>query len=109
MRFLGDFLLTVKSKAIEEDVAKVLAMKWPFTSDASPNDLPTSSRHYLAIKALIHEHNLDAIAVRCWPELPNFPGIESWCYLALARLASEGNKLNLLQFFMCTWPIFYFL
>ena len=27
---------------------------------------------------------------RCWPELPNSQIFGSWCYLALARLATEG-------------------
>ncbi len=31
---------------------------------------------------------------RCWPELPGIQedgGLDQWCYMALARLASEGN------------------
>ena len=43
------------------------------------------------MKSLIKEYNLDGIAVRCWPELPNSKELGSWCYLALARLASEGK------------------
>ena len=46
------------------------------------------------MKHLIEEHNLDGIAVRCWPELPNSAEFESWSYLALARLATEGKKVS---------------
>lgn len=82
----------IDSAEIEKDVEKVKANKWPLTGQASYDDLPTSSKHYLVMKKLIEDHNLDGIAVRCWPELPNSPGFESWCYLALARLATEGKK-----------------
>ncbi len=82
------------TKAIEEDVKAVKAKGWPLAKGASFEDLPMASKHYLAMKKVISEHNLDAIAVRCWPELPNDPGFESWCYMALARLATEGNSLS---------------
>jgi L-fucose isomerase-like protein len=47
-----------------------------------------SSRCCLAVKKLVEEESLDAVALRCWPELPNEFGI--WPYLAVARLASDG-------------------
>ena len=50
------------------------------------------------MKSLIKEYNLDGIAVRCWPELPNSKELGSWCYLALARLATEGNKYPFFKF-----------
>ena len=43
------------------------------------------------MKQLIKDQNLDAIAVRCWPEFPNSKVFQAWPYLALARLATEGN------------------
>lgn len=57
------------------------------------HELNQSSRHYLAMKTLIADNNLDALAIRCWPELPGPPesgGLDQWCYMALARLATEG-------------------
>ena len=39
-------------------------------------------RHFL------DEENLDALGVRCWPEMPNTFG--QWPYLGMARLADEG-------------------
>ena len=71
--------------------------KWPLTGEAMVEDLPLSAKHYLALKNLIKEYNLDGIAVRCWPELPNSKEFDggAWCYLALARLASEGNEYSI--------------
>ena len=43
---------------------------------------------YLALKRLVEAENLDAIAIRCWPELPRDYG--QWPYLAVTRLADEG-------------------
>merc|ERR1711892_1388206 len=34
--------------------------------------------------------NFDALAIRCWPELPGPQGLSQWAYMALARLATEG-------------------
>ena len=48
-----------------------------------------SSRYYLAVKKLVDEESLNAVALRCWPELPNEFGV--WPYLAIARLASDGT------------------
>ena len=58
-------------------------------------DLEISSKHYLTMKQLIAEQNLDAIAVRCWPEFPNSKVFQGWPYLALARLATEGVYIYL--------------
>ena len=84
---------SVPSEAeIEADVQRMKACNWSLTgAEASYEDLPLSSRHYLAMKKLIKEHNLDGLAIRCWPELPNSQIFGSWCYLALARLATEGE------------------
>jgi len=51
-------------------------------------ELDVSSRYYLSLKNLIEEETLGALAVRCWPELPNVTG--QWPYVALSRLLSEG-------------------
>lgn len=80
--------LQISQEEIQQDVEKMKI--FPLTKEASVEDLPSSSKHYLGLKKLIVEHNLDGIAVRCWPELPNSQTFGSWCYLALARLATEG-------------------
>ena len=83
----------VDAKSIEQDIKKM--EDFPLTKEASKEDLIFSSKHYLAMRQLIKDQNLDAIAVRCWPEFPNSKTFEAWPYFALARLASEGkNHLN---------------
>ena len=88
-----DYLQTSDSLTkdeIDDDVNKMLAFFPHFKSEQlkDPNILEISSRHYLTIKKLANLHNLDGVAVRCWPELPgprNSGGCDGWCYLALAR------------------------
>lgn len=79
--------------AVEEDVAQAAAMGLPFADDTGPADLAANSRYYLAMRALMAEETLDALAVRCWPELPGRFG--AWPYLAMARLADEGSTVAL--------------
>jgi L-fucose isomerase-like protein len=77
-------------KAVAEDVAKVKALGMPF-KDASEEDLPMASRLYLAMDSFMQNENLDALTVRCWPEMPNFFG--QWPYLGIARLVDEGRAV----------------
>ena len=49
---------------IEADVQRMKACNWPLGAEASYEDLPLSSRHYLAMKKLIKDHNLDGLAIR---------------------------------------------
>ncbi|MDR2757441.1 MAG: hypothetical protein LBC20_17240 [Planctomycetaceae bacterium] len=55
------------------------------------NVFDISSRYYLAVKRIVEEESLDAIALRCWPELPNEFGV--WSYWSVARLASDGINI----------------
>lgn len=52
------------------------------------SDFPLQSRYYLAMKRLVEQEGLDALAIRCWPELPNTMG--QWPYFAMVRLTTEG-------------------
>ena len=81
--------VNIEDQAIAHD--KKVMENWPLTKEASKEDLEFSSKHYLTMKQLIAEQNLDAIAVRCWPEFPNSKVFQAWPYLALARLATEGE------------------
>ena len=72
--------------------------------NASIEDLIHSSKHYLTMKQLIKDQNLDAIAVRCWPEFPNSKVFQAWPYLALARLATEGNFI-LRAYYLMSWNV----
>jgi hypothetical protein len=88
-----DYLQTSDSITDEEisvDIDKMLSL-FPLFKDQRLKDrsvLEISSRHYLTMKKLADIHNLDGIAIRCWPELPGPKascGLDGWCYLALAR------------------------
>ena len=86
-----------RARAIDEDkvardAARVREMKLPMTG-VTVDDLAINSRYYLALQDLIDEEQLDAIAVQCWPELPNVMG--QWPYLAFSRLADDGRIVAL--------------
>jgi L-fucose isomerase-like protein len=76
--------------AVAEDVSKVKALKLPH-KDTSDEDLPMASRLYLAMRSFLETEGLDAMTIRCWPELPNTFG--QWPYLGIARLVDEGRAV----------------
>lgn len=82
-----DIFSSIDDAAVEKDVQQFRESGIPL-KDVEPDELHTSSRYYLAFKELMNSENLDALTVRCWPELPNITG--QWPYLALSRLISEG-------------------
>jgi len=75
--------------AVQGDVELVKALDLPLEDGLGDGDLAVNSRYYLAMRSLMDEECLDALAVRCWPELPNVLG--HWPYLAMMRLADEGR------------------
>ena len=79
------------AETVAADVAQVKALGIPY-KDASDEDLPMASRLYLAMRAFLDNENLDALAVRCWPEMPNVFG--QWPYLGISRLAEEGRAIT---------------
>ena len=90
---------TLDQSEVDKDVREVTDTYKVFAEKdlVDKNCLVSSSRHFLTMKALIRQHNLDSLAVRCWPELPGPPsagGMDQWCYMALARLASEGGNFH---------------
>jgi len=80
----------LSEQAVAEDVAqlKALGLKHKDTTDA---DLPMASRLYLSMRSIMDTEALDAMTVRCWPEMPNTFG--QWPYLGIARLADEGRAI----------------
>src|ERR1017187_7518372 len=76
--------------AVAEDVAKVKALGLPH-KDTSDEDLPMASRLYLGMRSFLDTEGLDAMTIRCWPELPNTFG--QWPYLGIARLTDEGRAV----------------
>lgn len=55
--------------------------------------LSVNSRFYISIQELMRENRLDALALQCWPELPNVLG--QWPYFAVSRLGSEGAAVSI--------------
>jgi len=93
---LAEFFDLVESQsdeAVAEDLKRVQALELPLEDGVTADDLPQNSRFYLAIDAMLDQENLDALALRCWPEVPNRFG--QWPYLAMARLAGENRAVAL--------------
>jgi hypothetical protein len=84
---LLDAMAALPADAVDADVRKVLDVGFAM-GDVEESDLETQSRFYLGLKQLIAAERFDAVALRCWPELPNLTG--QWPYLALMRLGNEG-------------------
>ena len=84
---LLDSMSALPDSAVADDVGIVRKMGLPMV-DVEEKDLQQQSRFYLAFRKLIDAESLDALAVRCWPELPNVTG--QWPYLAMTRLTNEG-------------------
>ncbi|HEO70831.1 MAG TPA: sugar isomerase [Candidatus Hydrogenedentes bacterium] len=88
-----DLVQAQEESAVQRDVDAVKTLSLPLDATLSEDDLAANSRYYLAMRALMDEEHLDALAVRCWPELPNVIG--HWPYLAMMRLAEEGRVVAL--------------
>jgi L-fucose isomerase-like protein len=82
----------IGEQQVARDVSRVREMKLPM-NQVSVEDLAVNSRYYLALQELFAEEQLDAMAVQCWPELPNVMG--QWPYLAFSRLNDEGRVVAL--------------
>ena len=78
----------IESSRVRDDVEQARGLDLPHDGDISDDDYAVNSRYYLAMRDLIAEENLDALALQCWPELSNLVG--HWPYLALTRLNDEG-------------------
>lgn len=62
-----------------------------FVSVDSEGAMEMQARYYRAFRDLFREERFDALAFRCWPDLPTMTG--HWPYLALALLVSEGYPI----------------
>jgi L-fucose isomerase-like protein len=82
----------IAEQAVREDVQRVLDLKLPMDG-VSADALPMNSRCYLAMLEIMEEEKLDALALQCWPELPNM--LEQWPYLAVSRLGTEGRAVSI--------------
>ena len=82
---------------VKADIARTKALGLPQSDPGLTVDadafLDNTSRFYLAIRQVMSEFSLDAMAIQCWPELPNTVG--HWPYLAVSRLSGEGEPLSI--------------
>jgi len=92
-----DRVNAIPKERVQQDVEKILGLglKASPGSDFPVSDetLELSSRYYLSISDLMKEAELDALAIQCWPELPNVFG--HWPYLAVSRLTTEGKSVSI--------------
>ncbi|MCF7855778.1 MAG: L-fucose/L-arabinose isomerase family protein [Candidatus Pacebacteria bacterium] len=71
---------------VQDDIEIIRGMSLPL-KDIEEKDLDTAARLHLAMRDLIANESLNALAVRCWPELPQVMG--QWPYLGMARLSED--------------------
>jgi L-fucose isomerase-like protein len=106
---------TMDESRVKAEVEKIRALNLPAEEGISDAELATDARYSLAMEDLMAANGLDALAVRCWPELPDVVG--QWPYLAFARLASahrvvalegdaDGALCSLLSEFLGAGPSF---
>lgn len=92
-----DRVRAIPADAVQIDLESIRALGLGASedSDAELSDdlLSVNSRYYLAIRELMRETNLDALALQCWPELPIV--LDQWPYFAVSRLGAEGNAVSI--------------
>ncbi|MBI5774538.1 MAG: sugar isomerase [Verrucomicrobia bacterium] len=93
---LHEFIELVKAmdeSRVKAELEKIRALKLPAEDGIGDAELATDARYSLAMEDLMNAQGLAALAVRCWPELPDV--VSQWPYLAFARLASEHKAIAL--------------
>lgn len=81
------------------DLREIESLKIPLNGGPSGDgiegdgsaELVMQARYYRAFRDLFTDQGFDALAFRCWPDLPTVTG--HWPYLALAKLVSEGYPI----------------
>ncbi len=82
-----DRVRAISEEAVARDVQRVRALGLRPVNIAE-DAFDINSRCYLAMVDLMQEESLQALALQCWPEIPNMLG--QWPYLAVSRLSSDG-------------------
>lgn len=92
-----DRVQAVPPDAVQSDLGKIreLGLKGSQgnATDLSEDLMSVNARFYVAMQELMREASLHAMALQCWPELPNVLG--QWPYLAVSRLSAEGNAVSI--------------
>lgn len=86
----------VPEDAVRADLERIRMLGLRETgANAAPSDelLAMNARFYVALHYLMAEASLDAVAIQCWPEIPNILG--QWPYFAVSRLSAEGNAVSI--------------
>lgn len=80
----------VPQETVDKDVAQTrqLGLK---PVNVPEDALEINSRCYLAMREVMEEESLQALALQCWPEIPNMLG--QWPYLAISRLSTGGDAV----------------
>ena len=89
---LDTMRLMAEYKQVAEEQVSTAAKRYsdpPFHLDgAAEADILAATRLYLAIREIVSQENLDAIGIRCWPDLRKYYGL-SPC-VAFSMLMDEG-------------------
>ena len=91
-----DRVRAVPAEAVAADVAKERQLGLTQTgATGAPSDevLEADARFYVSMTELMQETGSDALALQCWPELPNVLG--QWPYFAVSRLSAEGQAVSI--------------
>jgi L-fucose isomerase-like protein len=81
---------TIPEDTVEKDIQQVRALGLKLVN-VTEDALDINSRCYLAMLEIMQEESLHALAIQCWPEIPNMLG--QWPYLAVSRLSSAGHAI----------------
>ena len=82
-----DIVHSISMEEVGADIEKFKKLGIPH-KDTTDEDLPVASRLYLAMRHFLDNEHLDALTVRCWPEMAAHFG--QWPYVGMARLIDEG-------------------
>jgi len=88
-----ELVKTMDESRVKAELERIRTLKLPAEDGIGKTELATDARYSLAMEDLLATSGLDALAVRCWPELPEVFG--QWPYLAFARLGSEHQVVAL--------------
>lgn len=87
----------VSEEAVGQDLTEVHKLGLVLSGEgkkAAPDALlAVNTRFYLSMTELMKEMSLDALALQCWPELPNVVG--QWPYFAVSRLTAAGAAVSI--------------
>jgi L-fucose isomerase-like protein len=82
----------IDQRDVAADIEQVRQLRIPMDG-VGVGDLAANCRYYLAIRQTMAEERLDALALQCWPELPQYVG--HWPYLAVSRLVDDGVAVSM--------------